>query len=225
MRSRAQRQALLGIGIAVTAAIAAGIFFAARAVTQQENAGQVNGVTISTAQLADAETVTARVRGHDPSYSLDVAGIARQQVDYAEAQRRGFACTTSEAQQQLAATVQTAQKNGQVDGLLQVIEDSGLAPAGYHLTPEAGRTPDTQSVIDAYSSDPDVVSGMQPLCAVGKLMTSVEATAQPPAGTQVSGQPPNAVATFRASIYARATVIGADGKAIDIRYPTRTPTP
>jgi len=213
----------MGVAGAV-AVVGAGTFFAVRAVTQEENAGRVDGMAISAANLASAQTVTARVQLHDLGYKLDLASIARRDIDFREAQRRGFTCTSAEAQRALDSSVATAEQHD-VNGLLQIIEDSGGAPIGYDLTPEAQRTPGTTSVIEAYRHDADVLATMQRFCAVGKLMQSVEDAAKPPAGTPVSGQPPNVVATFRAGLYASATVVDAAGKPIDVRYATPVPQP
>jgi hypothetical protein len=226
MRSRRRgSRYLIAAGACVTAGVVAAAVLTARAVTQEDQAGSANGVTISTAQLSGAQTVTARVQRHDPSYQPDLAALARRQLDLREAERRGFSCTLAEAEAQLQSTIATATERDLLDGLLVTIEDSGDAPAGYHLTPEASRNPGTDDVVTAYVNDPNVIATQQRLCTVGKLMQSVEDAAQPAAGATVIGRPPNAVATFRAALYANATVTGADGDTIDVRYATATPSP
>jgi len=223
MRRYSRWTFIFGIAIAlsfVAAAVTYGIVQ-----TQDEDAATVNGAAISVASVNGLATIEARAQRANPAYHPDIVAIAREAVDYQEATRRGLGCSIKEARDELAYNVDGARQGGQVTGVLIAAENSGDAPAGYHLTPEAERTPGTEAIVSAYENDDGVIAVTQRLCAVGRMLATVVAQQPTPASLDAAKRRPDAVRTFRAELYASATVVGADGRAIDIRYSTPAPAP
>jgi predicted TIM-barrel enzyme len=218
------RRLLIGvIVLAVAGAAAFGTYTAVH--TQQQNAASVNGINLAQGNVDGLATVAARVRSHYSNYNPTLADIARREIDYQEALKLGDACSIADAQKQIADTISQAQATNTVDALLIAVEDSGLAPSGYHLTPVGQRTPDTNTVISSYAADPNVQQLVQHLCAIGRMVATVQAGARTPAVAQSGSHSNDAVATFRAGLYAHSTVIAASGSPIDVRVPAATPTP
>ena len=221
MKSNSSRVRIFAAAAVLLGAAGAGITTYAVTHTQQENAGTANGIAISQADVDAGATIIARVRTHSPNAAQTdtLLQAARETIDYREAVRRGLDCTTAEAQAQLRSLDATAVA-ANPDSVLLAVEDSGQAPPGYHLTPAAQRTPDTATVLQQYEQDPGILAGMRRFCAVSRMIATVVAERS----NDVS-QGADAEATFRADLYGHATVIAANGTAIDVREPSATPTP
>lgn len=205
--------------LVVVILIAIGAGFATYSVThtQQQNAATVNGINLPQGKVDSLATIAARVHQNGGKFTPNLVAIAQDEIEYQKAVQLGAGCSTAEAAAQLKSQDATTVAH-LPDTLLTAIEDSGDATVGYHLTPEAERTPDTASVIAAYEADPAIIGVVQKLCSVARMEATIEAGATPgPDGR------PHAVETFRAGLYAHSTVIAADGSPIDVRLATPTP--
>lgn len=207
--------------LVVVVLVAVGAGFATYSVThtQQQNAATVNGINLSQGKVDSLATVAARVHQNGGKFTPNLVSIAQDEIEYQKAVQLGDGCSPADATAQLKAQDATTAAH-LPDTLFTAIEDSGDAPAGYHLTPEAARTPDNASVVAAYEADPVIIGVVQKLCSIARMEAAIDAGATPgPDGR------PHAVQTFRADLYAHSTVIAADGSAIDVRIPTATATP
>ncbi|HYM15538.1 MAG TPA: hypothetical protein VEZ14_08255 [Dehalococcoidia bacterium] len=158
----------------ITALALVGSLLGYRAVHSQDPVvAQVNGTLLDSQGISRMQTVTARVRTRNPAYNPSIDSWVRDTVAHQEAIKRGLACSGAQARQQLQANYQQTVLDGHPEAFLIVAEDSGIAPQGYHLTPEAQRTPDTQTMIDTYMNDARVIALQAKLCAITALANSV----------------------------------------------------
>lgn len=141
--------------------------------SQTPPAATVGSAVLSQAGDAQIQTTTARVQQRNPAFSNNASTWVDKQLMYQEAVRRGLACSTGTAAQQLRDTYAQTLRDGQPDTLVIAATDSGIAPQGYDRTPAALRTPGTDAIIQQYLNDPRVIASQAQACSIMALAAKV----------------------------------------------------
>ena len=129
--------------IVVSLLVGGGTYLWNNATGSSQEAFTVNAngkVLVSPQEWATAQAGAAKVEKFTPGYKASLDNMVDEKLEYAEAEKRGLACTTEEAAAQVKINTQSVVEFNP-DIILHNAEISGIAPEGYSLTPEAQRTP------------------------------------------------------------------------------------
>ncbi len=111
-----------------------------------------------------------------PGHDLTLDALVDQRLEYAEAAKRGTVCTTEEAATMFKAGDDSLLNSGDPSVLkfaMYNVENAGVVPAGYSLTPEAERTPSLVVALKALESDPKSLESYRKTCSIGRLYASL----------------------------------------------------
>ncbi len=207
------RRALIPLIAAVLLAVGFGVYHYYTASGQPAYALKVNNQTFSPGDMATrvalAQGLAAATKRYSPNAAIpdtSQATIAQimvtQTLELQEAQRRGIACTQVEADAQDATVIAEGASHGQTNDILATAAGLGLVPLNYLDRPVAARTPDANSVIAAYLSDPRITAASLRNCTIGKLFAQVR---QQAGGRQKGEQ---AITDLQTRLRAAATIDG-----------------